>query len=112
MGATDTLNQAREAVFDAQSCRKQLKMLTSSTDDRVASMMRRNLESRLRRDEQTISTAAELILSSDVLTDRQRDVLMHRYVWAKTWTQVAQAVGSSPRPCQYDRKAALAALDV
>lgn len=112
MGATDTLERAREAELDARRCRKQLKALASSTDERVATMMKRHLESRLRRDEDATSTAAELILSSDVLTDRQRDVLMHRYVCAKSWQQVARAVDSSPRPCQYDRKAALAALDV
>lgn len=112
MGAIDVLEGAREAEQDARRCRKQLKELASSTDERVASMMRRHLETRLRRDEQTISKAAELILSSDVLTDRQRDVLMHRYVMGKSWQQVARAVDSSPRPCQYDRKAALAALDV
>lgn len=111
MGTIDVLGGAREAEQDARRCRRQLKVLASVTDERVASMMKRHLESRLKSDEQAISTAAELILSSDRLTDWQRDVLIQRYVLGKAWNDVARAVNSSPRQCMYDQKAALAALD-
>lgn len=111
MDARHTLERAREAVEDAARCDKQLRALDTATNQRTADIMRRRLEQRKRQDEEATASAADLVYGADVLTDRQRDVLIQRYVLGKTWQQVAKAVNRSPRPCQIDRNAALEALD-
>jgi FixJ family two-component response regulator len=106
-----TLEEARRAVEDAARCDRQLKELGTARDQRIADAMRRRLERRKSQDEAATARAADLIYSCDRLTDRQRDVLLHRYVLGKSWRQVARAVDRSVRPCQIDRNEALAALD-
>jgi len=105
-----TLEEARRAVEDAARCDRQLKELGTVRDQRIADAMRRRLEQRRSQDEAATARATDLIYSSDRLTDRQRDVLLHRYVLGKSWRQVARAVDRSVRPCQIDRNEALAAL--
>lgn len=109
--ARQTLERAREAVDDARRCDRQLRELGTVRDQRIADTMRRRLEQRKRQDEAATARATDLIYSCDRLTDRQRDVLLHRYILGKTWRQVARAVDRSVRPCQIDRNEALAALD-
>jgi uncharacterized lipoprotein len=110
MDARRTLEAAREAVEDAERCRRQLNALDTAKNQHIADLMRRRLEQRMGRDEAARASAAELIYSSDELTDRQCDVLIHRSVMGRTWPSVARALGRGVRPCQIDRNEALEAL--
>lgn len=102
------LEDSRQAAQDAERVRRQLSYIGSSTPPERR--MRASLEARLRRDENLLARALDLIDATNI-TERQRDVLRLRYVAALDWRHVARAVGLSVKPCQTDARRAIEALE-